>query len=95
MSGDAELRIVVNPEGMDADIGRSFSRAVLWHAVDRVLCTAGICSALSAVRPPDRLILMDGERVVAGCGLAYRLLRTPDGTVHPVSVVVAACTVPG
>src|SRR5258708_4234371 len=38
---------------------------------------------------------MDGERVVAGCGLAYRLLRTPDGTVHRVSVVVAACTDPG
>jgi len=44
---------------------------------------------------PDRLIVMDGERVVAACGLAYRLLRTPDGTVHRVSVVVAACTVPG
>jgi hypothetical protein len=38
---------------------------------------------------------MDGERLVAGCGLAYRLPRTPDGTVHRVSVVVAACTVLG
>ena len=43
---------------------------------------------------PDRLVLNDGARAVAGCGLVYRLLRTPDGEVQRVSVVVAACTLP-
>jgi hypothetical protein len=37
---------------------------------------------------------MHAARAVAGCGLVYRQLRTQDGEVHRVSVVVAACTLP-
>src|SRR5947208_16780497 len=44
---------------------------------------------------PDRLVLMDGERVVACCGIVYRLARTPDGTAHRISVIVAGGTLPG
>lgn len=43
---------------------------------------------------PDRLILMQGARALAACGLVYRQLRAQDGQVHRVSVVVAACTLP-
>jgi len=94
MSGDAELRIVVNPEGMDADIGVRFLARCFGTQWTGTMYRWYLQRSFGG-ETPDRLILMDGERVVAGCGLAYRLLRTPDGTVHPVSVVVAACTVPG
>jgi len=94
MSGDAELRIVVNPEGMDADIGVRFLARCFGTQWTGTMYRWYLQRSFGG-ETPDRLILMDGERVVAGCGLAYRLLRTPDGTVHPVSVVVAAGTVPG
>src|SRR3981081_1580473 len=94
MSGDTALRILVNPQGMNADIGVCFLARCFGTRRTEDMYRWHVQSAC-AVESPDRLILMDGERVVAGCGLAYRLLRTPDGTVHPVSVVVAAGTVPG
>jgi len=94
MPGDTELRILVNPQGMNADIGVRF--------LERCFATQWTEAMYHwyLQRPfggesPDRLILMDGERVVASCGLSYRLLRTPDGTVHPVSVAVAGGTLPG
>src|SRR5882724_7463321 len=43
---------------------------------------------------PDRLVLIDGTEAVAGCGIAYRFLRTPDGRIYNVGVVLAAGTVP-
>ena len=94
MSGDAELRIVVNPEGMNADIGVRFLARCFGTRWTEAMYRWYLQRSFGG-ETPDRLILMDGERVVAGCGLAYRLLRTPEGAVHPVSVVVAACTLPG
>ncbi|MGQ0833745.1 MAG: GNAT family N-acetyltransferase [Gammaproteobacteria bacterium] len=44
---------------------------------------------------PDRLVLIDGRRAVATAGIAYRQLRTPDGAIHRVGIMVAACTAPG
>ena len=94
MSGDTELRVLVNPQGMNADIGVGFLTRCFGTRWTEAMYRWYLQRSFGG-ETPDRLILMDGERVVAGCGLAYRLLRTPDGTVHPVSVVVAACTVPG
>jgi GNAT superfamily N-acetyltransferase len=93
MSGDAELRILINPVGLDAAAGPAFltqcfqapwtERTYRWYL-----------QRSFGGEAPDRLILMDGERAVAGCGVIYRQLRTADGDVHRVSVVVAACTLP-
>jgi len=94
MSGDTELRILVNPQGMNADIGVCFLARCFGTRWTEAMYRWYLQRSFAG-ESPDRLILMDGERVVAGCGLAYRLLRTPDGTVHPVSIVVAAGTVPG
>jgi hypothetical protein len=94
MSGDAELRILVNPQGMDADIGVGFLARCFGARWTEAMYRWYLQRSFGG-QSPDRVILMDGERVVASCGLAYRLLRTPDGTVHRVSVVVAACTLPG
>jgi GNAT superfamily N-acetyltransferase len=90
---DAELTLLVNPEGMSAatDVpflercfGTRWSEAAYrWYLKRPFGCES-----------PDRLILTAGESPVAGCGLVYRLLRTPDGAVHPVSVAIAAGTLP-
>jgi ribosomal protein S18 acetylase RimI-like enzyme len=93
MSGDSGLRILVNPTGLDADIGAHFlSRCFGTHWTEAMY--RWYMQRPFGGEVPDRIMLLDGERVVAGCGLAYRLLRTPDGTVHPVSVIVSAGTLP-
>jgi len=94
MSGDSELRILVNPQGMNADIGVRFLARCFGTRWTEAMYRWYLQRSFNG-ETPDRLILMDGERVVAGCGLAYRLLRTPDRTVHLVSIVVTAGTVPG
>jgi hypothetical protein len=40
------------------------------------------------------LVLLDGRQVLATAGIAYRQLRTPDGTIHRVGIMVAACVPP-
>ena len=87
------LRILVNPPAADADYGAAFltqcfaspwtERLYGWY-LQRSFCG----------EPPDRLVLMDGMRAVAGCGLVIRQLRTQDGELHRVGVIVAACTAP-
>jgi hypothetical protein len=94
MSGNTELRILLNPRGMNADIGVHFLARCFGSRWTEAMYRWYLQRSFNG-ETPDRLILMDGERVVAGCGLAYRLLRTPDGAVHRVSVVVTAGTVPG
>ena len=94
MSGDTELRILVNPQGMNADIGVHFLARCFGTRWTEAMYRWYLQRSFNG-ETPDRLILMGGKRVVAGCGLAYRLLRTPDGTLHRVSVVVTAGTVPG
>ena len=93
MSGDAELRILVNPVGIDAEVGPVFLTrcfATRWTDVMyRWYLQRSFGGEVS-----DRLILMDGARAVAGCGVVYRQLRTQDGELHRVGVVVAACTLP-
>lgn len=87
------LTLHLNPPALDAGTDAQFLAhcfAARWSQAEydwylrREFC---------ALRP-DRLLVTDDGEAVAGCGLAYRLLRTPDGALHAVSVVVAACTAP-
>ena len=93
MPGDSELRILLNPGGLGGDIALRFLAQCFGRGWTRTTYRWYLERSFGA-EPPDRVILADGERVVAGCGLGYRLLRTTDGTVHMVSIVVAAGTVP-
>jgi hypothetical protein len=43
---------------------------------------------------PDRLVLVDGKQVLATAGVAYRQLLTPNGAIHRVGIMVAACVPP-
>jgi len=81
------------PQGLDADVGADF--------LTRCFGTRGArrCTAVYAApfrRRGSRSAGSHGrERVVACCGIVYRLLRTPDGTAHRISVIVAGGTLPG
>ena len=93
MPGDGELRILVNPAGFEAEVGPAFlTRCFASRWTDAMY--RWYLQRPFGGEPPDRLILMDGARALAGCGVVYRQLNTPNGEVHRVSVVVAACTLP-
>jgi GNAT superfamily N-acetyltransferase len=94
MSGDGGLRLLVNPPGIDAAAGAAFLARCFASPWTEAMYRWYLQRPFGG-EAPDRLVLMDGERAVAGCGLAYRQLRTPDAELHRVSVVVAACTSPG
>jgi len=94
MPGNTELKVLLNPGEKGADIGAGFLSRCFATSWTEAMCRWYLQRAF-ADETPDRLVLMDDQRVVAGCGLAYRLLRTPDARVHRVSIVVAACTAPG
>jgi len=94
MSGDTELRILLDPPGMDADIGARFLTrcfGIRWTAA----MYRWYLQRSFGGEAPERLIMVDGGRVVAVIALVFRLLRTPDDTVHRVSVLVAGATLPG
>jgi hypothetical protein len=93
MSGDGGLRILVNPVGIDAEVGPAFLTRCFARPWTDVMYRWYLRRSFGG-EVPDRLMLMDGARAVAGCGVVYRQLRTQDGEVHRVSVVVAACTLP-
>ena len=94
MSGDGGLRILVNPAGIDAEFGPVFLTRCFAIRWTDVMYRWYLQRSLGG-EAPDRLILMDGARAVAGCGVVYRQLRTPDGELHRGGVMVAACTLPG
>jgi hypothetical protein len=94
MPNDSELRLLVNPRDMEAEIGVDFL----------LRCFGGIWNRATYEfylereflgKTPDRLVLVEGHRVLATAGIAYRQLRTPDGAIHRVGIMVAACAPPG
>jgi GNAT superfamily N-acetyltransferase len=93
MSGDGELRILVNPVAIEAEVGPAFLTRCFARPWTDVMYRWYLRRSFGG-EVSDRLILMDGAHAVAGCGVVYRQLRTQDGEVHRVSVVVAACTLP-
>ncbi|MDE2219191.1 MAG: hypothetical protein KGJ52_02330, partial [Gammaproteobacteria bacterium] len=88
------MEVLINPRQMGAEFDAAFLTRCFSTGWTEAMCRWYLRRDFGGERP-DRLILMDDQRAVAGGGLAYRLLRTPDNSVHRVSVVVAACTAPG
>lgn len=94
MPGDGGLSILLNPAGLDPETGAAFlTRCFGTPWTERMY--RWYLQRPFGGEAPDRLILADETRAVAGCGLVYRRLRTQDGELHRVGIVVAACTVPG
>ena len=94
MSGDTQLRILLDPPDLHADIGARFLTQCFgtpWTAA----MYRWYLQRSFAGEASERLIMVDGERVVAAIALVIRLLRTPDETVRRVSVLVAGATLPG
>ncbi len=94
MPGTGGLKILINPAGIDAEVGPQFLTRCFASPWTGAMYRWYLQRSFAG-EPPDRVVLMDGARAVAGCGLVYRQLRTQDGEIHRVSVVVAACTLPG
>src|SRR5438874_12275559 len=94
MSGDRGVRILVNPKGLDADVGADFLTRCFGTPWSEATYRWYMQRPFGG-EAPDRLVLMEGARVVACCGIVYRLARTPDGTAHRISVIVARGPLPG
>jgi GNAT superfamily N-acetyltransferase len=93
MSGDGGLRILVNPGEIDAEIGPAFLSRCFGTRWTEVMYRWYLRRSFGG-ELPDRLILMNGARAVAVCGVVYRQLRTQDGEMHRVGVAVAGATLP-
>lgn len=93
MPEDGGLRILVNPEGLDGEIGPAFLTRGFASPWTEVMYRWYLQRPFGG-EPPDRLVMMEGARAVAACGLVYRQLRTPDGAVHRIGIAVAGCTLP-
>jgi ribosomal protein S18 acetylase RimI-like enzyme len=94
MPGDGGMRVLLNPAGLDAGAGAAFLTRCFSSPWTEPLYRWYLRRSFGG-EPPDRLILADEAQTLAACGLVYRQLRTQDGELHRVSVVVAACTAPG
>jgi hypothetical protein len=93
MPNDSSLKLLVNPLDTEAEIGIDF----LVHCFGESWKPAMYRWYLQRIfhgEAPDRLVLLDGRRVLATAGIAYRQLRTPDLTIHRVGIMVAACVPP-
>lgn len=93
MSSDGELRLQVNPAGLEADSGARFLTRCFGVPWTQTLFRWYLERPFDG-EAADRLLVMDGERAVGFCGLSYRTLRTPDGVAHRVSIAVAGSTLP-
>lgn len=93
MPGDGGLRILVNPEGVDGEVGPAFLTRCFASRWTEVMYRWYLQRSFAG-EPPDRLILMEGACPVAACGVVYRLLRTADGELPRVGIAVAGCTLP-
>jgi hypothetical protein len=93
MPGDGGLKILLNPEGIDAEFGPAFLARCFASPWTEVMYRWYLRRPFDG-EPPDRLILMDGAHAVAACGVVYRQLRTRDGELRRVGIAVAGCTLP-
>ena len=93
MPGAAELRILVNPGDLDAEVGAAFLTRCFGTCWTGAMYRWYLQRSFAG-EPPDRLILTEGARVVAVCGVVYRRLRTQDGELHRVGVAIAGGTLP-
>ena len=73
MSGDGGLRILVNPGEIDAEIGPAFLSRCFGTRWTEVMYRWYLRRSFGG-ELPDRLILMNGARAVAVCGLGWALV---------------------
>ena len=97
MPNDNALRLLVNPPDMEAEIGVDFLVRCFGESWNPVTYHWYLKRKFHG-EAPDRLVLAEGGQVpaaaapvLATAGIAYRQLQTPDGTIHRVGVMVAAC----
>ena len=90
MPNDNALRLLVNPPDMEADIGVDFLARCFGESWNAARYHWYLKREFHG-EAPDRLVLAEGRQALATAAIAYRQLRTPDGTVHPVGIMVAAC----
>jgi hypothetical protein len=93
MPNDNALSLLVNPPDMEAEIGVDFLARCYGESWNPVTYHWYLKREFHG-EAPDRLVLAEGRQVLATAGIAYRQLRTPDGTVHHVGIMVAACVPP-
>jgi hypothetical protein len=93
MPNDNALRLLVNPPDMEAEMGVDFLARCYGESWTPVTYHWYLKREFHG-EAPDRLVLAEGRQVLATAGMAYRQLRTPDGTVHRVGIMVAACVPP-
>jgi hypothetical protein len=93
MPNDNALSLLVNPPDMEAEIGVDFLARCYGESWNPVTYHWYLKREFHG-KAPDRLVLAEGRQVLATAGIAYRQLRTPDGTVHNVGIMVAACVPP-
>jgi hypothetical protein len=93
MPNDNALRLLVNPPDMEAEIGVDFLARCFGESWNPATYHWYLKREFHG-EAPDRLVLAEGRQVLATAGIAYRQLRTPDGTVHHVGIMVAACVPP-
>lgn len=93
MPNDTALRLLVNPRQLEAEIGVDFLVRCFGESWNHTTYQWYLQRVFQG-EAPDRLVLVDGERVTATVGVAYRQVRTPDGKIHRVAIMVAACTAP-
>lgn len=90
MPDNNALRLLVNPPDMEAEIGVDFLARYYGESWNTVTYDWYLKREFNG-EAPDRLVLVEDRQVLATAGIAYRQLRTPDGTVHRVGIMVAAC----
>jgi hypothetical protein len=93
MPNDSPLTLLVNPLDLQAEIGVDFLVRCFGESWKPAMYRWYL-QRLYHGEAPDRLVLLDGRRVLAAAGIAYRQLQTPDLTIHRVAIMVAACVPP-
>jgi hypothetical protein len=93
MPNDSSLKLLVNPTDMEAEIGNDLLTQCFGESWKPAMYRWYLQRIFHG-EAPDRLVLVDGRRMLATAGIAYRQLRTPDSTIHRVGIMVAACVPP-
>jgi hypothetical protein len=94
MPDDGALKLLVNPSDRQAETGIEFLERCFGRGWNPATYHWYLQRSFDG-EAPDRLALVDGRRVLATAGIAYRQLRMPDGAIYRVGIMAAACVAPG
>lgn len=90
MHDGGALKLLANPPDLEAQIGVAFlarSYGASWNPATYQWYLKREFHG----EAPDRLVLVDGQQLLATAGIAYRQLIFPDGEMRRVGIMVAAC----